>query len=203
MELRLILTAGHSSGLLSLRQAQLVQWILRRTSLCPREPLILLRRANSPHNPTYEKEHNHLGGPAGRLISVKSRFLQIVPRWHRCFERLKADGLSYRKIAARLALEGHLTWRRTRHPTADTCAMPKETKTREQLAEIIMSEARASGKCADLHSVHVIGPIDREYTNWDIAPSSNHPTRLVSALCRAELNVILGRLQAQYDLSGD
>ena len=30
-----------------------------------------------------------------------------------------------------------------------------------------------------------------------------HPTRLVSALCRAELNVILGRLQAQYDLSGD
>jgi hypothetical protein len=81
--------------------------------------------------------------------------------------------------------------------------MAKETKTREQLAEIVMREARTSGKCGDLQSVHVIGPIARPYTNWDIASSWNRPTRLVSALCRAELNVIVGRLQAQYDLSGD
>ena len=78
----------------------------------------------------------------------------------------------------------------------------KEMKTRIELGEIVMREAKASGKCNDLRSVMILGPLDRGHSNWDIGTASNHPiTRAVSAECRIELNMILGRLQVQYDLS--
>jgi hypothetical protein len=76
--------------------------------------------------------------------------------------------------------------------------MAKEMKTRKELADLVMREARASGKCADLQSVYVIGPI----SNWDIGASSDSPN-LVSGSCRIELNIIVGRLQATFDLSSD
>jgi len=83
-------------------------------------------------------------------------------------------------------------------------AMAKEIKTRKELQEIVMREARTGGKCGDdLRSVIILGPLARVRSNWDIATSSNHPTKIVSAECRTELNMIVGRLQAQYDLSGD
>jgi hypothetical protein len=48
----------------------------------------------------------------------------------------------------------------------------------------------------------ILGPLDRGHSNWDIGTASNHPiTRAVSAECRIELKMILGRLQVQYDLS--
>jgi len=65
-----------------------------------------------------------------------------------------------------------------------------------------LPEAKASGKCNDLRSVMILGPLDRGHSNWDIGTASNHPiTRAVSAECRIELKMILGRLQVQYDLS--
>ena len=38
--------------------------------------------------------------------------------------------------------------------------MAKEMKTRKELADLLMREARASDKCADLQSVYVIGPVN-------------------------------------------
>ena len=80
--------------------------------------------------------------------------------------------------------------------------MTKEPRTRDQLAEMILKEARATGKCADLHSVVVLGPVTQGRSNWHIRTSSNGPN-LVSAACRVELNLIVGRLQAKYDLAGE
>ena len=77
--------------------------------------------------------------------------------------------------------------------------MTKEPRTREQLAETISKEACATGKCDDLHSVAVLGPVTQGRSNWHIRTSSNGPN-LVSAACRVELNLIVGRLQAKHDL---
>ena len=79
--------------------------------------------------------------------------------------------------------------------------MTKEPRTREQLAETILKEAHATGKCADLHSVVVLGPVTQGRSNWHIRTYLNGPN-LVSAACRVELNLIVGRLQAKYDLAG-
>jgi hypothetical protein len=80
--------------------------------------------------------------------------------------------------------------------------MTKEIRTREQLAEMVLKEAHATGKCADLHSVVVLGPVTQGRSNWHIGTSSNGPN-LISAPCRMELNLIVGRLQAKYDLAGE
>jgi hypothetical protein len=56
--------------------------------------------------------------------------------------------------------------------------MARETNTRKQLADLVMREARASGKCPDLQSAFVIGPISRGHSNWDIGTSSDGPTSL-------------------------
>ena len=80
--------------------------------------------------------------------------------------------------------------------------MSKEPRTREQLAEMVLKEAQATGKCADLHSVVVLGPVTQGRSNWHIGTSSNGPN-LVSAPCRMELNLIVGRLPAKYDLAGE
>jgi hypothetical protein len=78
--------------------------------------------------------------------------------------------------------------------------MAKETKTGKQLQELVMREASASGKCADLESVIVVGPVERGYSNWDIATSPTHPKNTISGACQIELNMIVGRLQAKYNL---
>ena len=41
--------------------------------------------------------------------------------------------------------------------------MTKEPTTREQLAEMILKEAHATGKCDDLHSVAVLGGNSRAF----------------------------------------
>jgi hypothetical protein len=81
--------------------------------------------------------------------------------------------------------------------------MVKEMKTRKELEDIVMLEARTSGKCDDLESVFVVGPLDRDIQIWDIGAPSTHSTKLVSATCLIELNQIVARLQMQYDLTGD
>ena len=80
--------------------------------------------------------------------------------------------------------------------------MTKEPRTLEQLAETILKEAHATGKCDDLQGVAVLGPVTQGRSNWHIRTSSNGPN-LVSAACRVELNLIVGRLQAKHDLAGE
>jgi hypothetical protein len=79
--------------------------------------------------------------------------------------------------------------------------MAKETKTKKELEDMIMAEARASGKCAGLQNVHVLGPETRLYTNWNYSTTAYHPAHLLSPGCRNELNMIVARLQAKYDLA--
>jgi hypothetical protein len=82
--------------------------------------------------------------------------------------------------------------------------MAKETKTREQLADVVLKEARASGKYADLHIVRILGPETRGHTNWDIAHmSSSNDQHLLSGQCRIELELTVQRLQAKYDLADE
>jgi hypothetical protein len=101
----------------------------------------------------------------------------------------------YSPVAARLETAG-------RSIDTTRAEMTKETRTREQLAEMVLKEAHATGKCTDLHSVVVLGPVTQGRSNWHIGTSSNGPN-LVSAPCRMELNLIVGRLQAKYDLAGE
>ena len=60
--------------------------------------------------------------------------------------------------------------------------MAKEMKTRKELADLVMREARARGKCADLQGIYVIGPVSRGHSNWDIGTSSDGPKRRLGSL---------------------
>jgi hypothetical protein len=80
--------------------------------------------------------------------------------------------------------------------------MTKEKKTRAELAQMMISEARNSGKCADLYDLSISGPHQDQQSNWDYMIIRSGSTR-ISSVCDAELRIIAGRLQAKYDLSGD
>jgi hypothetical protein len=83
--------------------------------------------------------------------------------------------------------------------------MTKETKTRAELEQMIIAEARKSGKCSALPDLSIAGPRQGQQNNWDfmIMRLRSGPPPKVSADCHHELRMIAGRLQAQYDLSGD
>jgi hypothetical protein len=93
-------------------------------------------------------------------------------------------------------------WKLLVDRSTTSAEMTKEIRTREQLAEMVLKEAHATDKCADLHSVVVLGPVTQGRSNWHIGTSSNGPN-LVSAPCRMVLNLIVGPLQAKYDLAGE
>jgi hypothetical protein len=80
--------------------------------------------------------------------------------------------------------------------------MAKEKKTRAELAQMMISEARNSGKCADLYDLSISGPHQDQQSNWDYMIIRSGSAR-VSSECDAKLRVIAGQMQAKYDLSGD
>jgi hypothetical protein len=73
--------------------------------------------------------------------------------------------------------------------------MDKETKSKSDLATIMMANAQSSGKCGDLETITVLGPLDRPYHNWDFGTFP-----FVGDECRIELQLIAGKLQQQYDV---
>jgi hypothetical protein len=82
--------------------------------------------------------------------------------------------------------------------------MAKEVKTANELAAMIMLAAEASGKCVDLLSV-VVQPTGGNHPTWDYGTTVNNPDKpnhRISAACQNALDLIVGHLQAQYDLSG-
>ena len=81
--------------------------------------------------------------------------------------------------------------------------MAKIMKTRAQLEEMMMDEARKSGKCADLISIVISGPHIGRSANWDFGEYWEHGPTIGSSACRVELQMIVGRLQQQFDLSED
>ena len=69
-------------------------------------------------------------------------------------------------------------------------------------AQIMISEARNSGKCADLYDLSISGPHQDQQSNWHYMIIRSGGAR-ISSECDAKLRVIAGRMQAKYDLSGD
>jgi hypothetical protein len=80
-------------------------------------------------------------------------------------------------------------------------AMAKEFKTRGELQDLVLEEARMSGKCADAPDIIITGPFpSREFT-WDIMKRPGGT--IIQPDCAAELNKIVRRLQVMFELSGD
>jgi hypothetical protein len=79
--------------------------------------------------------------------------------------------------------------------------MAKEFKTRGQLQELVLEEARKSGKCADAPDIIITGPFpSREFT-WDLMRRPG--AAAIPAGCAKELELIVRRLQTTFELSGD
>jgi hypothetical protein len=79
--------------------------------------------------------------------------------------------------------------------------MAKEFKTRGELQELVLDEARKSGKCADPPDIVITGPFpSREFT-WDLMKRPG--AVVIPAACAAELAIIVRRLQTMFELSGD
>jgi hypothetical protein len=79
--------------------------------------------------------------------------------------------------------------------------MAKEFKTRGELQELVLDEARKSGKCTDPPDILITGPFpSREFT-WDMMRRPGAPA--IPSACAKELELIIRRLQAKFELSGD
>jgi hypothetical protein len=80
--------------------------------------------------------------------------------------------------------------------------MPKILKTRTELAKLLLSEARQSGKCTDLAGVFITGPHPERSITWGFGTApTGHLT--VSPECGIELQAIANRLQREFDLSAE
>jgi hypothetical protein len=80
--------------------------------------------------------------------------------------------------------------------------MPKISKTRSELAKLLLNEARQSGKCLGLADIFITGPHPERAVTWGFGTASTgHST--VPSECGVELRAIAGRLQSEFDLSAD
>jgi hypothetical protein len=79
--------------------------------------------------------------------------------------------------------------------------MAQEFKTRGELQQLVLDEARKSGKCADVPDIIITGPFpSREFT-WDVMKRPG--AAAIPAECIKELQTIVRRLQTMFELSGD
>jgi hypothetical protein len=79
--------------------------------------------------------------------------------------------------------------------------MAKEFKTRGELKKLVLDEARKSGKCTDLPDIVITGPFPSRELTWDILKQPR--AAVVSVNCATEIDEIVRRLQAMFELSGD
>ena len=80
--------------------------------------------------------------------------------------------------------------------------MPKTLKTRSELAQLLLNEARQSGKCTGLIDVFITGPHSGRSVNWGFGTAPTERST-ISPECGTELQAIARRLQAEFDLSAD
>ena len=80
--------------------------------------------------------------------------------------------------------------------------MPKVLKTRAELAKLLLSEARQSGKCLGLADIFITGPHPERAVTWGFGIASTERST-VACECGIELRAIAGRLQSEFDLSAD
>lgn len=79
--------------------------------------------------------------------------------------------------------------------------MAKEYKTRAELTELVLDEARKSGKCAGLAEVVITGPFPSREFSWDVLRRPRPAT--ISDECFPEIEKAVRRLQMTFELSGD
>jgi hypothetical protein len=79
--------------------------------------------------------------------------------------------------------------------------MAKEYKKRAELKELVLDEARKSGKCAGLTEVVITGPFPSREFSWDVLKRPRAAT--ISDECFAEIEKAVRRLQLTFELSGD
>jgi hypothetical protein len=77
--------------------------------------------------------------------------------------------------------------------------MAKLKKTCHELEKMINDAVTRSGRCSDVERVTVVGPLQREYINWDYGVTPKPSTLLISSDTWDTLNTIAGPLKAQYD----
>ena len=80
--------------------------------------------------------------------------------------------------------------------------MPKILKTRSELAKLLLSEARQSGKCLGLADIFITGPHPERAVTWGFGTAPTGRST-VCPDCGIELRAIAGRLQSEFDLSSD
>jgi hypothetical protein len=80
--------------------------------------------------------------------------------------------------------------------------MTKILKTRAELARLLLSEARQSGKCAGLTDIFITGPHPERSVTWGFGTAPTGRST-VSPECGIELRAIAGRLQSEFDLASD
>ena len=80
--------------------------------------------------------------------------------------------------------------------------MPKILKTRAELAKLLLSEARQSGKCTGLVDVFITGPHPERSITWGFGTAPTGRS-MVSPECGIELQAIASRLQKEFDLSAE
>jgi hypothetical protein len=79
--------------------------------------------------------------------------------------------------------------------------MAREFKTRRELQELVLVEARKSGKCTELPDIVITGPFPSRELTWDFMKKPGSAAASVD--CTSEIAKIVRRLQEMFDLSGD
>lgn len=80
--------------------------------------------------------------------------------------------------------------------------MPEILKTRAELAKLLLSEARQSGKCTGLADLFITGPHPERSITWGFGTAPTGRST-VSPECGIELQAIASRLQKEFDLSAE
>lgn len=80
--------------------------------------------------------------------------------------------------------------------------MPEILKTRAELAKLLLSEARQSGKCTGVADLFITGPHPERSITWGFGTAPTGRST-VSPECGIELQAIASRLQKEFDLSAE
>jgi hypothetical protein len=79
--------------------------------------------------------------------------------------------------------------------------MAKQRVSRTELQALVLAQARASGKLAELADVTITGPLNGRNPNWGFRPWPADNAVLSPDGAEA-LNEIVSRLQSSYELAG-
>ena len=140
-----------------------------------------------PHGPVAQDEKPGSAGPSAASVRMigQSDERRSFPSVGRCISLAVAAHAGSFSCGRWVGCRGHDSC--GQHPeeaagrlSDNESRNDQGTEDPEQLAEMVLKEAHATGKCADLHSVVVLGPVTQGRSNWHIGTSSNSQSGLRS-----------------------